>query len=102
MDRMFGRGLVDEVRALISRYDPMLPALSAIGYGEVVSLLRGEITLEGARTVIKRRTRAFVRRQANWFKESDPALRWFDAAARDLLPALESFVQHRTADGAAK
>jgi len=26
---------------------------------------------------MKRRTRQFVRRQANWFKEGDPEIRWF-------------------------
>ena len=27
--------------------------------------------------LIKRRTRQFVRRQANWFKEADPNIHWF-------------------------
>jgi tRNA dimethylallyltransferase len=30
--------------------------------------------------VIKRRSRQYVRRQANWFKESDPSIHWFRAS----------------------
>jgi len=28
--------------------------------------------------LIKRHTRIFVRRQANWFKETDPNIHWFE------------------------
>ncbi len=27
---------------------------------------------------MKRNTRQYVRRQANWFKEDDPSIKWFD------------------------
>jgi len=42
-------------------------------------VLRGEMTLEDAKTQMKRLTRIFVRRQSNWFKENDPHIRWFEA-----------------------
>jgi tRNA dimethylallyltransferase len=29
---------------------------------------------------MKRQTRIFVRRQANWFKRNDPAIHWFPVA----------------------
>jgi tRNA dimethylallyltransferase len=58
-------------------YSPKLPTLSAIGYGEIVAYLQGRITLEEAVVLIKRRTRIFVRRQANWFKANDPNIHWF-------------------------
>jgi tRNA dimethylallyltransferase len=29
--------------------------------------------------LMKRQSRVFVRRQANWFKEIDPLIHWFDA-----------------------
>jgi len=28
--------------------------------------------------LLKRRTRQYVRRQANWFKANDPGIQWFD------------------------
>lgn len=80
VDRMLASGLVEEVRGLLSTgYPPDLPAFSAIGYREIVSYLLGKLTLEEATAQIKRQTRVFVRRQANWFKPDDPAITWFQA-----------------------
>jgi tRNA dimethylallyltransferase len=36
-----------------------------------------ERSIEQAKTEMRRVTRIFVRRQANWFKESDPNIMWF-------------------------
>lgn len=80
IEAMFARGLLDEVQSLIEKgYSPDLPSMSAIGYREAAAVLRGEMTIEEAKTQMKRLTRIFVRRQANWFKETDPTIRWFDA-----------------------
>jgi tRNA dimethylallyltransferase len=76
--RMFGLGFIDEVQRLLdSGYSPDLPTLSAIGYGEIVAYFQGKITLDEAIMLMKRRTRTFVRRQANWFKKNDPDIHWF-------------------------
>ena len=78
---MLEAGLVGEVRRLLGQgYAPDLPSLSAIGYREIIAYLQGIITLDEAIAQIKRHTRAFVRRQANWFKPDDPAIRWFQAS----------------------
>jgi tRNA dimethylallyltransferase len=78
VDAMIEAGLVKEVEALLKRgYSPDLPSLSAIGYREIIAHLQGKISLEEATTLIKRSTRILVRRQANWFKESDPDIHWF-------------------------
>ncbi len=79
IDLMIEFGLVEEVRALLNQgYSPELPALSAIGYREVVSYLQGECTLDEAVMQLKRSTRILVRRQANWFKSADPHIHWFE------------------------
>jgi tRNA dimethylallyltransferase len=76
---MLAAGFVDEVRSLLKRgYSPGLPTLSAIGYREIIAYLQGKITLEEAVERMQRATRTFVRRQANWFKSSDPEIHWFD------------------------
>lgn len=76
---MLANGLLDEVRNLVEKgYGPELPTMSAIGYREMGAVLRGEMTLDDAIAQMKRLTRIFVRRQANWFRESDPRIRWFD------------------------
>lgn len=75
---MIQGGFVDEVRSLLEqKYSPESPAFSAIGYREIKAYLKGETTLEGAVTQIKRLTRNYVRRQANWFREDDPDIHWF-------------------------
>lgn len=80
IDQMLDNGLVDEVRRLLGRgLSPTAPALSAIGYREIVLHLGGECDLEEAVRRMRRATRQFVRRQANWFKPSDPRILWFES-----------------------
>ncbi len=82
IEAMLTAGLVDEVKQLVARgYAWGLPALSALGYQQMGEYVRGECDLPEAVRRIKRATRVFVRRQANWFKPTDPAIRWFDARA---------------------
>ena len=93
VDQMFSQGLIEEVNALLHKgYAYHLPTMSAIGYGEVVEYLRGRLTLDEARMLIKRSTRHFVRKQANWFKESDPSIHWFDMA-EDPLESAEILIK---------
>jgi len=78
INTMFANGFVDEVKSLLARgYSPTLPTMSAIGYRECIRVVNGEINEEQAKVEIRRATRVFVRRQANWFKESDPTILWF-------------------------
>lgn len=92
IDLMFAMGLIDEVNGLLKKgYSPTLPSMSAIGYRECVGVIKGELTIEQARTEMKRVTRIFVRRQANWFKESDPQIRWFNPGN---IKACEEIEQH--------
>ena len=78
IESMFANGFLDEVQDLLAKgYSPTLPTMSAIGYRECVQVLEGRITVEEAKQFIRRATRVFVRRQANWFKESDPEIAWF-------------------------
>ena len=77
--QMFENGFVDEVRALLDQgYHPELPALSAIGYKEVIGYLQGNIRMDEVVLLMKRRTRSYIRRQANWFKLKDERIKWFE------------------------
>ncbi|MEN4099686.1 MAG: tRNA (adenosine(37)-N6)-dimethylallyltransferase MiaA [Anaerolineaceae bacterium] len=83
IDKMVEQGLADEVQNLLTKgYSPTLPAMSAIGYRQMVQYLRGEISLEEVKAQMKRLTRQFVRRQANWFKQNDPEMHWFEVNDR--------------------
>jgi tRNA dimethylallyltransferase len=78
IEMMFANGFIDEVKRLLEKgYSPSLPTMSAIGYRECVGVIQGELTEEQAKVRIRRATRVYVRRQANWFKESDPDIHWF-------------------------
>jgi len=79
IEAMFAAGLLDEVRSLLAQgYSPELPTMSAIGYRECTSVLRDEMSLEDAKVRMRRLTRLFVRRQANWFKAQDTEIHWFE------------------------
>ncbi|MFV1857845.1 MAG: tRNA (adenosine(37)-N6)-dimethylallyltransferase MiaA [Anaerolineales bacterium] len=77
IDQMLERGLVDEVQALLNRGIELdHPPMSGIGYRQIGEYLLGERTLEEAVTEMRKLTRQFVRRQANWFKADDPDIEW--------------------------
>ena len=83
IESMFAAGLLDEVRALLAHgYSPDLPSMSGIGYRECVGVVNGQLTEEQAKVEMRRATRVFVRRQANWFREADPSIRWFTVHAQ--------------------
>jgi tRNA dimethylallyltransferase len=93
IEAMFAAGWVEEVRSLLAKgYAPGLPSLSAIGYPQVIDYLQGKATYAEAVMLIKRLTRQFVRRQANWFKANDPQIHWF-TAGKGTLEAMEGVIQ---------
>ncbi len=97
IDAMLAAGWLDEVRRLLKAgYSPDLPAMSGIGYAELSAYLQGQVSLEEAVRQIQRRTRRFVRRQANWFKANDPRIHWFPAGEHPLeamLPLVVEFLE---------
>ncbi|HJW20902.1 MAG TPA: tRNA (adenosine(37)-N6)-dimethylallyltransferase MiaA [Candidatus Limnocylindrales bacterium] len=80
----FDAGLVEEARALWERFDPMLPAFSAIGYREAWAVLDGTLDREAAIALDARRNLEFARRQATWFR-AEPDIEWLDATTTDLV-----------------
>lgn len=93
IEKMFEDGLVDEVNKLMKKgYSKDLPSMSAIGYREIIEYLENRINLEDARVLIKRRTRQFVRRQANWFKKNDKRIHWFTPSSQ-LTEEVMNFIQ---------
>ena len=81
VDHMLASGLVEEVRSLVERgYSHNLPSMSGVGYRQIGAYLQGSVSLDEATALIKRRTRRFVRQQANWFRENDETIIWFDAS----------------------
>ena len=91
VDKIFARGFVDEVKALLEKgYAENLNSMQAIGYQETIAYLNGEGTLEETMELVKRNTRRYAKRQLSWFRQ-DKRIKWInlgdeekpqDAAAR--------------------
>jgi tRNA dimethylallyltransferase len=76
VDHMFEAGFVDEVdRLLEDGLADGRTASRAIGYAQVASYLRGELSLAEARERTTSATRRFARRQDSWFRK-DPRIVW--------------------------
>lgn len=96
IEQMLAQGLIDEVRMLLAKgYSPDLPPLTAIGYHEIIQYLKGEISLDEAVVLMKRRTRNFVRRQAAWFREDDPRIHWLEVNEQTVGRILDLIMDKR-------
>ncbi len=76
VDRMFERGLVDEVVELRKHYSPDLPSMRALGYREVNAYLDGKISLDEAVEGFKNHTWRYSRKQMNWIKRFGKDADW--------------------------
>ena len=76
VDKMFGEGIVNEVKALKKR-NLSKTAKAVLGLKEITGYLDGENDLETAKRLLKRNTRRFAKRQLTWFR-ADKRVRWFD------------------------
>ena len=71
VDAMLAAGLVDEVGRLLAAGVPAdAPALSSIGYRQVIPFLQGEATLEETAERIRHDTHRLVRQQQTWLRKA--------------------------------
>lgn len=76
VERMWSRGLVEEVRRLEQLgLRAGVTARRALGYASVLRMLDGVLDEEAARRETTAATRRFARRQRSWFRR-DPRVRW--------------------------
>jgi tRNA dimethylallyltransferase len=78
----FDAGLIEEAVGLRERFDPELPAFSAIGYREAWSVADGRLSIEEAIAEDAARNVAFAKRQRTWFR-AEPDVTWLDATTTD-------------------
>lgn len=96
IESMIADGFVEEVEDLIDKgYKADLMKMGVIGYSELISHLDGEISLDEAIMLIKRNTRKYVRRQANWFKPDDPDINWLDAKDPVILTKMIQMIDQK-------
>jgi tRNA dimethylallyltransferase len=95
VDRMWNKGLVDEVRGLESRgLREGVTARRAVGYAETLAYLDGENDAPQTRELIARNTRRLARRQRRWFAP-DPRITWLEGPrdAGDVEPVARAVVE---------
>jgi tRNA dimethylallyltransferase len=82
-DAMIKSGWLDEVRGLLEAgIAENAKVFDFIGYREMAQVLRGELTMEKARTAIQLATRQYAKRQMTWFRK-DKTIRWFGGPGDD-------------------
>lgn len=74
---MIEKGLIDEVRLLITQGFAQEQSMKAIGYKEIISYIDGNVSKEDAIELLKRNSRRFAKRQFTWFKNR-LSVNWYD------------------------
>lgn len=99
VDIMFEKGLINEVKRLRGMgYDIKTIAMQGIGYKEILSYLRGNLTLSEAVEIIKRESRRYAKRQLTWFRRNKEII-WLDLEIRDEDEILKLMKYHIARQG---
>jgi len=97
IDAMMAQGLVVETQRLWDAgYRPPLPAMTSLGYREIIAYLQGEMTLAAAVEKIKTETHRFARHQYTWFRKM-PTIQWFNLTypqSADLIDVVANFLKN--------
>lgn len=98
VEKMFRRGLVEEVAALRQRgFTAALAPMRTLGYAETGDYLDGRSSLEKAKTAIGVNTRRFAKRQMTWFR-AQRQVRWYDPGdERAISGDVRRFYDHAAA-----
>ncbi|SOH93585.1 tRNA dimethylallyltransferase [Monaibacterium marinum] len=67
-DQMLSLGALDEARSALPDWQPQRPSSKAIGAPELIAHLRGEMSLEDARSSAIIASRQYAKRQRTWFR----------------------------------
>ena len=79
--QMFASGLIDETRALLTRYGPV-KALDSLGYRQALQCIRGELTEPDAIKAAQQGHRNYAKRQLTWFRR-EPNVHWIERFGND-------------------
>ncbi len=77
VDIMLENGLIEEVQALINKYNNIKTAMQGLGYKEVVQYFNNELTKEEMIDKIKMESRRYAKRQLTWFRKNKETI-WID------------------------
>lgn len=84
---MLSQGLLKEVQHLVELGYEMCQSMQAIGYKELVPVIKGEMELELATQKLKQNSRRYAKRQMTWFK-NQLNVHWLDREKMSLTSML--------------
>ena len=90
VDRMMKQGLLDEVKTIFEKYGESCRALQAIGYKELIPVIKGEYNLDRGIELVKKNSRNYAKRQVTYIKHQFPVI--FYENTEDLLGILGKWV----------
>ncbi|MFH1504615.1 MAG: tRNA (adenosine(37)-N6)-dimethylallyltransferase MiaA [Candidatus Omnitrophota bacterium] len=76
VDKMFEKRVVEEIRELL-KMNLSVTAEKIIGIKEIGLFLKGELSEQAAKELMKKNTRNFAKRQLTWFRK-DKRIEWMD------------------------
>ena len=80
VDIMIEKGLINEVKNLLEKYDEFPTSMQGLGYKEVKQYLNEEISYEEMIEKIKQESRRYAKRQFTWFRKNKET-KWIDGQA---------------------
>jgi len=91
--QMFERGLIEEVRGILSRgVAAAVKPFESHGYRQAMQFLNGELKLDEAIFYAQRNTRHYAKRQMTWFRQ-EAGMEWFSGFGDD--PQIQQAVRDR-------
>ena len=93
VDEMFEQGLLEEVKGFYDAHIYSKDLKTAIWYKELYSYFDGDITLEEASELIKKRSRNYAKRQYTWFN-NQMNIKWFDVNFKDFNKTVEEVIKY--------
>ena len=86
VDKMIEQGLLEEVKTIFTKYGAGSKALQAIGYKELIPVLKNEYSLDRGIELVKKNSRNYAKRQVTYIKHQFPVI--FYENTKDLLRIL--------------
>lgn len=94
VDEMLAQGLIAETQQLLAAgYRPPLPAITSLGYREIIAYLEEGLPLPQAVEKIKTETHRYVRHQYTWFRKMSNIV-WFTLAEGESESVTERIYAH--------
>ena len=88
VDIMLSHGLFNEVQHLVEQGYESSQSMQAIGYKELIPVVKGNIDLQSAIDKLKQNSRKYAKRQLTWFKNK-MNVHWLDRENMSLQMMLD-------------